>query len=207
VNITLYTKETAPHEPVEETRPRGSLLSKEAWKAHEANPENHRAPYGPLCGACHWSDPAVRKARAEKLPKLRAFQRTGKLPAAWMKPTTIKFGGALLSDKEAGRVVLPRFPLPDYYHPSAGPEGEWISRPISRYLEAMGEHEVEGGHSHDVKLPPNWSCGCRVWIKRVEVVGTREMVGGRPSQGMKIITEAATPCDRHKRALRGRDEE
>lgn len=218
MEIIYYTKETAPHVPVAALLGKKHGYNDRDWNKNHLHVQSlthdqfkeymeHKGGqsiYWPPCAACDWDlvqeSPDLKKGRAEIKQRVRLFMAKGKLPSGWMPPTTIRFGGAGLSDAQCSRVVLPGGAMKYYsekelrsgkaYTPPPGLT-DVLEKTVGKYLLAMGctkkgktfgKAPYRGGRAPEYIL---WSCGCETteeWERSIVV------------------------CDRHKRALEGRDE-
>ena len=143
--------------------------------------------------------------------RVSAFKRTGKVPAGWMTPDTIKFGG-IMTDKEAARVVLPPGLKPrTAFAPSL--RDEVTERVTRRYLTAKGERLLETREERPwpaaqyTRQWEVWTCGCHV-EGTGKVTGTQhgpaEFHVGKTEEYER---EHVKPCERHKAAFQGREGE
>ncbi len=159
-------------------------------------------------------------SEAGSLPKRRArvreFLRTGKVPAAWGRPTPAYEGRARLSEAEAARVVLPNFPKATL---KLLPGDLGVERAVGRYRGLVGERETRparegtpgkwkpGGGWEDgtPAEPAEWSCGCKVWSDtRTEYTPA---YAWRLPEFERYLPARVEACGRHKRALEGGDDE
>jgi hypothetical protein len=166
-----------------------------AWSAGEIGSKHGASK---LTRADNRTLPA-RKAR------VREFQRTGKVPAGWMTPNTLKIPRKM-PDEEAARVVLPAGLRPRITMPP-DPTDKLTEQVGRKYLAAMGR-KVKGVEESKpwpaaqfTTTVEVWTCGCRI-----EGDGKFE----RNHYTGEFVThhrEQVTPCKRHKRAFQGREED
>lgn len=222
MEIIYYTKETAPHVPVpypsRERHRYNTMTPYKDWESEhrrvQALPpdelkkhmEHRQTYYSPPCAACDWDvvqkNPDLAKARVEIKRRVRQFQTKGKLPPGWMLSNGIKFGGAMLSDEQCRKVVIP-YPI-RYYTTEELRAGKVqfsylaaedliISHVMSKYLEAVGSTRKGKASGeppyHGARAPEyqKWSCGCLTSIDGVYMIGD--------------------PCSKHRRPIKGRDDE
>lgn len=210
MEVTLFTKETAPHASMHILVGTDEQIEKNraAWAAHALDPS---LPHPGLCGNCDWkyirSDKKYKKEREAMQASLFQFQRKGKLPPM---PRGIKFGGAGMSDAEARKVVLPRIPL----SPCAGddsflnPEDLMLKDALETYLTAVNkarpktyvvEESVNSARGYYASRSltktetRRWRCGCTM---------TRAKYQGSDWGSW----QKGEICTRHRGAVHGRDE-
>lgn len=183
--VTLWTKATAPHEPVMDLsrdyhRGLEGCTSCQEHKADRSRPTCGSAP----CASCHWSRTDVRKHREARASKVRAFLRKGDKalpplrptfkpkplfppgfkPEAVVLPKTVGYGEAVMSKRN-------QMPLPT------------LSETVERYLAAMGETKVRENRGDGSLLRLAWTCGCFT------------------------TTHDVNACERHMRPINGREDD
>jgi len=139
--------------------------------------------------------------------RVAAFKRTGKVPAGWMTPHAIKFGG-IMTDKEAARIVLPRGLTPNTTF--ADSLRDHVTEQVARrYLKLKGaslkrttEDRPYGPGSGYVRQVEVWSCGCEV-----EGTGKYKAATKYGKHEESYEREHVKPCERHKAAFQEREEE
>lgn len=181
MQVRLYAKQDAPHAPVLELADKWFRV--DAW---ECVPYRHTP-----CGHCDWDAPAVKRVRAEKLRRLRAFERSGKLPAGWMRPATVRLDKPL-TEAEVRRLCFPYFPKADPHEGKMRPSfaDTLVDGVVAKYLAAMGERQVSERRTQFGELARVWSCGCDL-----------RQDSGHGQDARNCWSPRVEPCERHRRAL------
>jgi hypothetical protein len=118
-----------------------------------------------------------------------AVKRRGVWQNTPLEPTPLPPAKALepiLTDEEAGRVVLPPLPAPTAHLDRLG-RCDHDDRPAHHYLEAMGEKATRRPATEPDIDMVDFGCGC--------------VVEARRSRYTRQWNETARPCARHRAAL------